>query len=138
MVTKPVFTIPETITGFPPLRPAASGHVPPPGATATLVELLTKPPVCTVTDTWHPCTPSGMVNAITSQAAIPCGIGKLGLIPPQQAPRPADTTVACVVPTQTVMLVFGTPVAPLCVSSLVMAPRPVPLIITVCAACTDW
>ena len=80
----------------------------------------------------------GIVNAITSQAATPCGIGKFGSIPPQHMPRPADTALAFVDPTHTVMLAFGISVAPLCVSSLVIAPRPVPLISTVCPSCADW
>src|SRR5579864_1903731 len=79
-----------------------------------------------------------MVNAMTSQAATPCGMGKFGSIPLQQAPRPADTTVACVRPTHIAMLALGTSLGPLCVSSLEIAPSPVPLIITVWPPCADW
>jgi len=42
-------------------------------ATDTVATLLTKLLAITATGTKHPVTPSGMVNRMTSQAAIPCG-----------------------------------------------------------------
>src|SRR5579872_3903257 len=72
----------------------SSVHAAPLGSIETVARLLTKPPICTTTGMKHPVTPGGIVNWMTSQAAIPSGAGKFGSSPSQHMPRPAETTVA--------------------------------------------
>src|SRR5579862_3416096 len=69
------------------------------GSMERLARLLTMLPICTATGMKHPVTPGGIVNWMTSQAAIPSGAGKFGSSPLQQRPRPAETTVPGTVPT---------------------------------------
>src|SRR5262245_63847587 len=88
-----------------------------PFATAIVVKLLTLSPVCTATGTWHPETPSGTTNWITSQPATPFGTDRLRPASPQQLPRDATTTDAPLRPTHTFAVPPCLSVTPLCVSS---------------------
>src|SRR3982074_700129 len=69
------------------------------GSMERVARWLTMLPICTTTGMKHPVTPAGIVKRMTSQAAIPCGAGKLGSSPSQHRPPPAETTTAGTTPT---------------------------------------
>src|SRR5262249_54590532 len=78
-VPRPRLTVPSDTPVFPA---NCSGTVEiagvqpaPPGSIEMVARLLTAVPACTTTGMKHPTTPFGIVKRITSQAAMPCGIG---------------------------------------------------------------
>ena len=70
----PVLMVPLRFVGS-KVSPLESRQSPLPFAIAMELTLLTMFPICTAMDTEQPLMPSGMVNVIASQAAMPCGIG---------------------------------------------------------------